>query len=113
MADHYQIHLDLRNFTASVWINHEIKITTLGNNSNKHFNGNFQGQRYDSDLPPRAVFPNSKSCANFSDFISETILGRVRNGSLTVWGEVGKVTPPYLVMRLSHKNPVCAMTSVF
>ena len=34
--------------------------------------------------PPRAFFPNSKSCRAFSEFISKTILERVANGSLSV-----------------------------
>ncbi|KAK3738628.1 hypothetical protein QZH41_009488 [Actinostola sp. cb2023] len=79
------------------WISEGIDIQEFVN----HFSGNFQGRRYDSDFPPRASFPNSKSCDNFAKFISETILGRVRNGSLIIWGEVGEVEPPHLVMPIT------------
>ena len=61
------------------------------------FKGSFQGRIYYSPSPPCAYFPNSKSCQAFFEFISETILERVANGSLSVWGKVGEVSPPYLV----------------
>ena len=47
------------------------------------------------------AFPNSPSCGRFKDFISRTILERVSNGSLLVWGEAGKVNPPHLVMPIT------------
>ena len=66
------------------------------------FEGSFQGQVYSgSSPPPRAFFPNSKSCRAFSEFISKTILERVANGSLSVWGKVGEVSPPHLVMPIT------------
>ena len=45
--------------------------------------------------------PNSKSCKAFSKFISKTILERVANGSLTVLGKAGEVSPPHLVMPIT------------
>ena len=65
------------------------------------FEGSFQGQVYNSPSPPRAYFPNSRTCKAFSEFISETILERVANGSLSVWGKVGEVSPPHLVMPIT------------
>lgn len=65
------------------------------------FEGTFQGQVYSSPLSPRAFFPNNRSCLAFSEFISNTILERVANGSLSVWGKVGEVSPPHLVMPLT------------
>ena len=65
------------------------------------FRGDFQGTFYDSPCPPRAEFSNNKSCLGFEDFISSTILERVKNGSLSVWGRIGEVEPPHLVMPLS------------
>lgn len=65
------------------------------------FEGSFQGQVYSGSSPPCAFFPNSKSCQAFSEFISKTILERVANGSLSVWGKVGEVSPPHLVMPIT------------
>ena len=65
------------------------------------FKGTFRGCSYNADVPPRMLFPNSSSCNNFRDFVARTILERVANGSLLVWGEVGKVDPPHLVMPIT------------
>ena len=65
------------------------------------FRGDFQGQFYDSAIPTVALFPNSKSCLDFEEFISCTILDHVKNGSLLVWGKVGSVQPPHLIMRIT------------
>ena len=62
------------------------------------FRGIFKGCAYNSDSPPRMVFPNSPSCIPSRDFVTRTILERVSNGSLLVWGEVEKVPPPHLLM---------------
>ena len=61
------------------------------------FRNDFQGKFYVSWIPSAAFFPNSKSCLDFDEFISSTILDRVKNGSLLVWGKVGSVQPPHLV----------------
>ena len=60
-----------------------------------------KGKSFDSDRPPLIVLENSKSCAQFSDFISTTILQWVSAGVLSVWGEIGQVSPPYLVLPLT------------
>ena len=65
------------------------------------FQRDFQGTFYNSPRPPRAEFSNNKSCLGFEDFISTTILERVKNGSLSVWGRVGEVDLPHLVMPLT------------
>ena len=65
------------------------------------FQGIFLQQFYDSNFPPRKIFLNSKSCASFEGFITDTIMGRVRNGSLTVVGRVGEVEPPHLVLPIT------------
>ena len=65
------------------------------------FKGDFQGKFYCSATPPVAFFPNSKSCPDFEEFISSTILDRVKNGSLLVWGRVGSVQPPRLVLPIT------------
>ena len=65
------------------------------------FKGSFKGKCYNSKLPPVSMFPNSKSCEAFEDFVSNSILERVANGSLSVWGEKGFCTPPHLVMPIT------------
>ena len=65
------------------------------------FRGDFQGTFYDSPCLPRAEFSNNKSSLGLEDFISSTILERVKNGSLLVWGRIGEVEPPHLVMPLT------------
>lgn len=67
----------------------------------RHFKGRFQGESFDSDLPPPRHFSNSRSCLGFETFITTTILDRVQNGSLTVVGKLGEVAPPRLVMPLT------------
>ena len=49
-------------------------------------------------VPP---FPNSNSCQAFSEFITETILDRVANGSLSAWWRVEEVPPFHLVMPIA------------
>ena len=65
------------------------------------FQGLFLRCFYDSNLPPRKIFPNSKSCASFEGFITDSIMERVRNGSLNVIGRVGEVEPPHLVLPIT------------
>jgi hypothetical protein len=79
------------------WINEGVDVHEFFTS----FKGTFQGKQYNSDLPPEALFPNAKSCTAFSEFISNTIIERVSNGSLAIWGEVEKVAPPFLVMPIT------------
>ena len=65
------------------------------------FKGSFKGKCYNFKLPPVSMFPNSKSCEAFEDFVSNSILERVANGFLSVWGEKGLCTPPHLVMPIT------------
>ncbi|KAJ7387754.1 hypothetical protein OS493_001097, partial [Desmophyllum pertusum] len=48
-------------------------------------------------------FPNSKTCSEFEEFISSTILDRVKNGSLLVWGQVGSVNPSSFGLANHHR----------
>ena len=61
------------------------------------FKGMFRGKSYDLDIPPKACYHNSNTCSKFEDFISSTILERVHNGSLSIWGKEGEHEPPHLV----------------
>ena len=63
------------------------------------FKGNFQGTNYDSAFPPSVKFSNNKSCAGFEDFISDTILERLANGSLSISGKFALFVPHTLLCR--------------
>ena len=65
------------------------------------FKGQFKGKNYDSPLPPKMMFENNKICNEFDDFISNSILERVANGPLSIWGEKGECEPPHLVMPIT------------
>ena len=52
-------------------------------------------------LPPCRIFPNAISCKPFAHFISETIVDRLSSGAISLWGKVGDVPHPYLVMPLT------------
>ena len=65
------------------------------------FKGNFKGKAYNSETPPNASFQNALICEKFQDFIVSTLETRVKNGSLRIWGQVGKCVPPKLVMPLT------------
>ena len=67
----------------------------------KHFKGPFKGKEYDSPLPPKMFLENNKICSEHEDFISATILERIANGSMSIWGKVADCEPPHLVMPLT------------
>ena len=67
----------------------------------KHFKGNFKGQHFNNDLPPQIFLPNAPSCIGFGNFIIETLIERILNGSMSVIGKVGDVQPPHLVMPIT------------
>ena len=67
----------------------------------KPFKGNFKGSSYDSLLPPPMRLDNAKVCEQFRDFITDTIVDWVNAGVLAVWGRVGEVTSPHLVLPLT------------
>jgi len=64
--------------------------------------GDFQGKFYNSATLPAAL--NSKLCLDFEEFMSSTILGRVKSGSLLVWGKVGSVQPPHLILPITVES---------
>jgi hypothetical protein len=66
-----------------------------------HFKGGFKGDWYDTDVPPTRIFNNHRSCIPFAQFISDTILQRLSSGAISLWGRVGEVDPPHLVMPLT------------
>ncbi len=66
----------------------------------RQFKGNFRGRNYNCDTPPKAYFANASTCKEFTGFIEKTLTERLRNGSVSIWGQVGEVSPPKVVMPL-------------
>ena len=79
------------------WIKNKVNVKKFF----KPFKGRFKNTEYHSDLPPRVVLDNNRICQNFVPFIDQSLLDRVQSGALTVWGKVGLVDPPHLVMPLT------------
>ena len=67
----------------------------------KPFKGNFKGSSYDSQFPPPMRLDNAKVCEQFRNFITDTVVDWVDAGVLAVWGRVGEVTSPHLVLLLT------------
>ena len=65
------------------------------------FNGQFKGESFDSCIPPTKVFPNNLSCQSFVEFIDSSIASGLQSGAVSLWGKVGEVQPPHLVMPLT------------
>ena len=61
------------------------------------------GVKYESAEPPSRVVKNhySRSCKQFSQFVTETILQRIESGTIRVLGKVGEVAPPHLVLPMT------------
>ena len=79
------------------WLQDKVQIQPFFRN----FKGNFKGKHFDSASPPQRIFYNHKSCAPFAKFISDMILQRLSTSAISVWGKVGEVDPPHLVMPLT------------
>jgi len=73
----------------------------------KPFKGSYMGIKYASVEPPTRVFKNYHSCEQFSQFVTDTISQRIETGAIRVWGRVGEVKPPHLVlpMRIEPQKP--------
>lgn len=65
------------------------------------FKGSYKGQEYDCARPPAKVFANHLSCRPFAEFVSRTIIERLRSGAISLWGKVGEAVPPHLVLPLT------------
>lgn len=83
--------------TVLDWLKNKVQV----HNYFRHFKGSFKGKRFDSAAPPQRVFANHPSCTPFSKFISDTIMQRLATGAISLWGKVGEVDPPHLVMPLT------------
>jgi hypothetical protein len=67
----------------------------------EHFKGVHNGRSFDSVIPPPMYYQNDTKCYDWVDFISETILKRVEEGSMVLLGQLGRVTPPRVINALS------------
>lgn len=66
-----------------------------------HFKGGFKGKEYDCSTPPPIVLENSKSCSQFEQFVSKTIINWLASGVLSFHGRKGNCDPPHLVLPLT------------
>ena len=67
----------------------------------QHYSGVFNGRVFDSIIPPPMYFQNAPICREYKDFISQTILKRLEEGSMVCLGKVGESPPPRVVNALS------------
>ena len=79
------------------WIRNKVDIFEF----RESFSRVYKNSQYCSDLPPAKRFPNHGSCEKFTDFVCEEILKRVSSGAVRVWGRVGMVSPPHLILPLT------------
>jgi hypothetical protein len=79
------------------WINNKVSVFPYF----QHFKGIFQQESYDSDFSHPKQFPNNKICAQFRDFIGQTIVERLVIGAFKLIERVGEVEPPHLVLPLT------------
>ena len=91
LADHHDRHNILR------WIREGVEI----NEFTTRFQGCIKGKQYNSLFPPPTVLQNLNNCKQFTEFISNTIVNRIRTGAVKVWGQVDVSEPPYLVLPLT------------
>ena len=58
-------------------------------------------EKHTIPTPLLQFFPNSPVCRDCVDFIKSTILERLQNESMSLWGKVGECEPPFLVLPLT------------
>ena len=61
----------------------------------------YKNSQYCSNLPSAKRFPNHGSCDKCTVFIREEILKCLSSGAIRVWGRVGMVSPPHLILPLT------------
>ena len=84
--------------TVRPWIHGGVHVPSFF----QHYEGEFNGRRLDSDVPPCMYFQNDTTrCLEFKDFVTTTILQRLSEGSIKWLGRVGVDPPPRVVNALS------------
>ena len=81
------------------WLEHGVDVKKFI----KPFKVSFMSVQHDSAEPPSRVFKNHYSCKQFSQFVTETILQCIESGAIRVWGKVGEVALPHLVLPMMIK----------
>ena len=66
------------------------------------YKGVFRQKTHDSRLPLRAFFPNHALCGD--EFGTDATEGHIRTGAERVWGKIGSVEPPWVVLPLTVKQ---------
>jgi hypothetical protein len=61
------------------------------------YKGTFQGEQFDSPLPPPRSFNNAKICQRFRAFVAATLVEDLASGAVSLLGRVGEVSPPLVV----------------
>ena len=87
----------VKEVEVNEWTSKGIDITAFC----RPFKGVFKGVEYECPTPPRKTFKNHPSCKQFRNFISETLSQRLKTGAVVVWGKVGEVQPPHLVLPIT------------
>ena len=75
-----------------------------------HLGEDLKRKFYHAQTPPSIQIKNAAICGQFADFISVAIVRWVASGVLSVWREVGVVSPPHLVLPITiepSKPPLC------
>lgn len=67
----------------------------------QHYQGEFNGRLLNSSSPPHMLFQNAPICWDYKDFITDTILKRLEEGSMLCLGRVGIDPTPHIVNALS------------
>ena len=84
--------------TVRPWVHGGVHIPSFF----QHYKGVFNGRSFDSPVPPPMYFQNDRErCLEFKDFITQTILQRLFEGSIKWLGRVGVDPPPRVVNALS------------
>ena len=80
------------------WVHHGVHVPSFFS----HYQGEYKGRSFDSVIPPPMYFQNDIArCIEFKDFITTTILQRLKEGSIKWLGRVGIDPPPRVVNALS------------
>ena len=80
------------------WIHEGVSVPSFF----QHYEGEFSGRSFNSDVPPAMYFQNDyERCLEFKDFVTKTILQRLKEGSIKWLGRVGVDPPPRVVNALS------------
>ncbi len=76
------------------WLRFGVDITEFF----QHFTGDFDHVHYDSDTPPSCFIPNHNIDPSLRDWVTSQLEKELSWNGVSVWGNVGEVDPPHLVM---------------